>query len=951
MDNKAVKVTSLSIKSMPGIGDGMAAELFDKLGGNIVLVYGPNASGKSSAIRALKQLLWQSKDKDSDISVKFNLNGDSWEVYRNKGRQEIFKNGVKTAESLPGSEFAERYNLSISNLFLDAEDQLAQKVQNEIYGGLKPESIVKDREYSTNVKPARGIVFENLTTAETELATVKQYQNSLKTKELDLVLLQDKIEDFQRKESLVRAIEKALEYKLKSKEVDSLSTQFQGYNPLLRKLENFSFFALQGKEEDKQELEKELQHLESQMTTLNTEIEELNMDFRDLNETELRTLEELKDSILNHYRIIDDLKSDAKEAYARLKIISQKFGYQEDVKIEDWNKYRLLQAFSFAEAGELYTLIDQYRAHNIDFLQISASEKGLLARLQESELNATENDLLQAITALSDWLKNRKSRNFISPVFFIGYSLILAIALAVFHKHINSGNAYWISGVIVILTLILYYISKTSTSDGKSAVEQYNKTAFANIADWNIDSVSKELDNLISIKEKQGANKEVEIQLNALQSKKAELSTTIDNQKRSLESYKANINAQLDLSPESVKSRVLELYLEKIIEWQEVNTSFITARENLRHQKNILDEKTDAFNRIIAKVNYDPCDSLECVRASYSELSRQYALSKDKYRELSRHKQESEIKQAQLQELQQKIIELFATIGLTESDRAMIFNVSKQLDEYKAAKDELDKQNRILASLEESYNKIAAEIQVQERLLEMSEEQLEELLDNSRSAGRELYDLNSQKGGIKQEIKSTMTKDDLEKAIHKRDEALEGLKDMYIDNLSKITGFLIIDKLKSINKQKQQPEILRRANDILKKITKGVYEIRISENTEKPLFMGHDLERNRSFPVEELSSGTRIHLLMALRLASIEQQESTGMNWMMPLFADELLANSDSERAEAIIETLIEISKTGRQIFYLTPQVEEVEKWQEHLQKHKEISSDIVKLDKDSINK
>mgnify|MGYP006291912727 FL=1 len=78
--------------------------------------------------------------------------------------------------------------------------------------------------------------------------------------------------------------------------------------------------------------------------------------------------------------------------------------------------------------------------------------------------------------------------------------------------------------------------------------------------------------------------------------------------------------------------------------------------------------------------------------------------------------------------------------------------------------------------------------------------------------------------------------------------------------------------------------------------------------------------------VDELSTGTRIQMLMAVRLAYIETQES---RYKLPILADELLANSDDQRARAIIEALVEISREGRQIFYFTAQHDEVSKWKQ----------------------
>ena len=80
-------------------------------------------------------------------------------------------------------------------------------------------------------------------------------------------------------------------------------------------------------------------------------------------------------------------------------------------------------------------------------------------------------------------------------------------------------------------------------------------------------------------------------------------------------------------------------------------------------------------------------------------------------------------------------------------------------------------------------------------------------------------------------------------------------------------------------------------------------------------------------PVTELSSGERVQLLMAVRLAFLEESEERAL----PLLLDEVLASSDDERTRSIIDTVIEIARSGRQVFYFTAQSDEVEKWKSAL--------------------
>ena len=173
-----------------------------------------------------------------------------------------------------------------------------------------------------------------------------------------------------------------------------------------------------------------------------------------------------------------------------------------------------------------------------------------------------------------------------------------------------------------------------------------------------------------------------------------------------------------------------------------------------------------------------------------------------------------------------------------------------------------------------------------------------------------------------------------------QEEALNNLEQLYENNLSSISGKLIIDQLKEETREQNQSKVFKRANQLLNRITNGRYELRL-EDKKEPAFRAYDTVLKLGQDLSKLSTGTRIQLLLSVRLAFIETQESS---IKLPILADELLANSDDIRAKAIIEALIEISKEGRQVFYFTAQADEVTKWRSFLEKSKNISYKIIEL-------
>jgi hypothetical protein len=123
--------------------------------------------------------------------------------------------------------------------------------------------------------------------------------------------------------------------------------------------------------------------------------------------------------------------------------------------------------------------------------------------------------------------------------------------------------------------------------------------------------------------------------------------------------------------------------------------------------------------------------------------------------------------------------------------------------------------------------------------------------------------------------------------------------------------------------------VVDRAKRLLTEFTMGGLDFKLqSEGAEsRPALLARAGEAEEWRTVERLSSGERIQLLMAVRLAFLEESEER----MLPIFLDEVLGSSDDVRAQYIIDAVISIARTGRQVFYATAQADEVEKWKARL--------------------
>ncbi len=111
-----------------------------------------------------------------------------------------------------------------------------------------------------------------------------------------------------------------------------------------------------------------------------------------------------------------------------------------------------------------------------------------------------------------------------------------------------------------------------------------------------------------------------------------------------------------------------------------------------------------------------------------------------------------------------------------------------------------------------------------------------------------------------------------------------------------------------------QPEILSVASDYLAQLTCGKYSKVWTKLDEQRLLVRKD--DRPAFSVEELSTGTREQLFLALRLGLVHEFAQRGIR--LPMVLDDVLVNFDQHRTEAAVETLMEFAERGHQVLLLT---------------------------------
>ena len=188
----------------------------------------------------------------------------------------------------------------------------------------------------------------------------------------------------------------------------------------------------------------------------------------------------------------------------------------------------------------------------------------------------------------------------------------------------------------------------------------------------------------------------------------------------------------------------------------------------------------------------------------------------------------------------------------------------------------------------------------------------------------ERTDLIEKKAAINTRLREARRSHRLEDAARAKDQAAEALRDKRDEALACAATEVLLDEVESAFKTEREPDLLRRARQWFELVTAHAFTLELRDTDS---FVAHDRKQGELRTLKELSSGTRMQLLLALRLAWTEDRERGGE--ALPLFFDEALTTSDVDRFSAMARTMSRLADAGRQIFYLSARPHEAALWEQ----------------------
>ncbi len=917
----------LSIRKMPGLPAGLKP--YKGLSPNINIVAGPNASGKSSTARMIQQIVMRNNTERMQARSAVEIGHENWQVNIDSKHITIQREGVDAQlTGLPPAEAEERYLLALHELVYQNEQGLAKQILKESVGGFDLDQAMQELNYSESITTTRTSEYKKYQQAYREYNELLSQQKALKKDEERLKQLYAEKQKAEKASKFKAFYALVKDWLSQKKEFEAWRDKYKSFSEVMDRLNGEEYKNIEELEQEIAEAQGEIEQAQKEIDRCKRELSDLDLPAEGVDD---KVLDELK-------KKIEQLDETSREiANKEQEKVAARENEEEALKaINSSLDYNSWKGINLKDVTNLQMFLDKAtKAYSEK--QFLETEIDKLKQESENSEEAEPDTLKSGIKALSQWLQEQMSSGISGK-----WLWFLTIAGALTAGATLLFGWYGLLGVAVLVILSFFALQNKSANETAIRQQDYLKTGLDAPEEWNVEQVTETLDYLSGRLSSAWYQDKVNKKIDQRNEELEELQARLTEVETARQEWEDKLKAVPDLPDADVKNYSgLYWFLVHAREWQKSHAEV----EALNAQKEKLDEKNDELlkeiNEAFRQNNAEQAKDVAGVKATYNKLYKDEEKRRENTKEIERQNEVLKKNKGIEQDKSQKLQRIYNKLGLNEGEKDKVRTLVEQLKNYNNTKSNYQINQSSLQEKETRMKEHSIYREKQNEVFFLSPDQVEEKIKEHEQQALEQERISKEITEIETNIKNAKANNDLEDALKNKEQALSELEELYERNLSALTGSVVVEELKKETQNKNQTPVLKRANKIFNRITRGRYELQLTEENGKPVFKAFDTILNLGQHLDELSTGTRIQLLLSVRVAFIETQESA---LKLPLLADELLANSDDARAKAIIEALVEISKDGRQIFYFTAQGDEVAKWKHHMSSVDNISYKVFEI-------
>jgi len=925
MSKPTLIIQELTVYKMPGFPRGMAP--IRAFAPNINIIAGPNASGKSSTARILRQALWRNDLQNIQLQCRVAIANKVWDIHIDHGHYSCQCEGKEDSlPDLPASDDSKRYLLALHELIVLNDEDLAKRIMMEAIGGYDLQAAEKELGFESKTKGKTINEYKTVdstlkvvSTIETNQKQLKQMEDTLHNLTLDRDKANAALKLLNLYEAVIAWLNAKSEYRRSKEHYDTCPKQ-------LTKLTGQEYDDILTLEKEKEDNKTDIQNAATKIDNKAEELGVLQLPKEGIDKQVLTELDLRVEKLLASERDLHELDIAIIKGHQKTNDALKKIASSQDVSalIElDIKSLNDLDQF----LSDAHRLLSE--KHFIE-TSISQLKKEIPGSQDQTDI------LNQGVRLLINWFQGQSTQSGISPgSLWILFACGLATTLATYFLG-------W-RGLIGLLVMVLYplYFARRKKSDiGEVRETDFRKTGLKEPKTWDEDGVLKRLEELNGSLQEAKWIEKIEQQIKSQEGTLESLKPSLNNLETLREAWKKKLDIP-EIPQENLKSYSgLYWFIKNLEEWQQF---YSELNAELQHRKKLLEEQRailNQINRLLEGINPSALDGANA-KAIVKKLADDESLRQKLATDISFLKEQVEQVKRQDQKADNKLRGIYDQLELTYGSKDEVLELILQLPQYKELAQACQRTEIILSEKKSQLDCHKLFGTIRDELNTFDLEVAEERYQTYRSKAAQLDELNRQITTIEATVELEKQGHELEDALSARDSALDSLEQVYKNNISSITGHVIINRLKQVTQEQNRTTVFVRANQLFNRITNGRYEL-LLQGSDNPVFKAYDTVFKLGQDLKYLSTGTRIQLLLAVRLAFIESQEQ-GVK--LPIMVDEVLANSDDIRAKEIIKALVEISKEGRQVFYFTSQADEVAKWKHYLKTDKSPEPTIIQLD------
>lgn len=939
-----LRFQKVQIDRLAGIprGSGFALEGLSK---DINLIYGPNGSGKTLTGQSLLALLWPaatSLDRPS-IAGAWRLGDDTWSVELDAGHPTWRCNGdASEPPALPSAELRAHHWLGLRELLTDEgpdaleTSKFAERIARELLGGFDVDGAAQKLGFTARPSQPRKLRGE-FNDARAALDEARANERALhgKSESLDTLLTQR--DAAKEADERYRRLDRALEHRDSADAVARLESELDEFDEVLDRLH--------GDEQDRlDELKQGLNQAERDRATAEQELEAAQRAKADAGFDNGVVPDEVLHAAEEDVTLMAECQRDVRQTAAELREATQELESRAAL-VSSSVASEALGSMGVAPDREMARYARELVAHRTQAARVDVRAREVdeaERRLKEAEAQTvgtgSAQNLRRGLEVLSQWLgspaQSVASRsNWSIPLLAAAGVIVLLVVMLAVLSHLG-----WLAGLIAAAVFVWLArpdsLSAGVPDDRATYQREYVALGLKAPASWSTDAVRSmwfELTAAWAELDVQQANR---VKLERERAEVDELRREAQEKEAQLEQSHAKLESALGFPIDDENDDWLHVLGEHVCAWQSAKARVDSHSAKLKQEEATLESALVRFNGRVGRYADRPAeDSSEAagLLTSLKQRAQSYREATIKATGAERNRERA---QSAIRELREKLDALLANLGLDAEREGVLGQWLEDLDRYRDVRRRLE-QARVLRDT------IAADVGVDHPALAQDRAQIESDRHAAHRVAERLSDLDQQIGGIRREIDNAKAGHHVEDAQRRLDEAKANLANEMREAEQKVAGDAVAAWLREEATDRTQPAVLRRASALFRQITHGRYELRVDESPGQPSFVAWDTELEIQKKLNELSAGERVQLLVSVRLGFLEQEES-GVR--LPLILDETLGTTDDDRARAIIDAVVEICRTGRQVFYFTAQPDEVGKWLGRLHETEDVELKTVDL-------